>query len=210
MELDLRSDIAANNVARNCLQELMDEYSPETIEHVGEQLIEQSERKLRKRHRELPDDRWEERQYLDSDSEDRAFTVQLALEKDDDSLRFDFEGTDEQSEVGFYCTEIATIGGIIAPLLPLLCHDITWNDGIFRAIDVDAPSGTIVDGKRPAPMSIATIGTLQMCNSLSTLAVSKLLGASQAYADRLTGVWHATHCHVGWRSNTTETPRWRR
>jgi N-methylhydantoinase B len=196
VELDLRSEIAANNVAKDRLQELMAEYSPETVEHVGEQLIEQSEKKLRKRLRELPDGRWEERQYLDSASEDRSFRVQLALEKEDDRLRFDFAGTDEESEVGFNCTEIGTIGGVIAPLLPLLCHDMTWNDGIFRVIDVDAPKGTIVNAERPAPISIATIGTLQMCNSLSTLAVSKLLGASEAYADRATGVWHGAHCHV--------------
>ena len=196
VELDLRSEIAANNVAKDRLQELMGEYSPETIEHVGETLIEQSEKKLRKRLRELPDGRWEERQYLDSASEDRAFTVQLALEKEGDSLRFDFEGTDGQSEVGFNCTEIGTIGGVIAPLLPLLCHDMTWNDGIFRAIDVHAPKGTIVNAERPAPISIATIGTLQMCNSLSTLAVSKLLGSSEEYADRATGVWHGAHSHI--------------
>jgi len=196
VELDLRSEIAANNVAKDRLQELMDEYSPETVEHVGEQLIEQSEKKIRKRLTELPDGRWEERQYLDSASEDRSFTVQLALEKEGDALRFDFEGTDEQSEVGFNCTEIGTIGGVIAPLLPLLCHDMTWNDGIFRAIDVDAPKGTIVNADRPAPISIATIGTLQMCNSLSTLAVSKLLGASEAYEERATGVWHGAHCHI--------------
>jgi N-methylhydantoinase B len=197
VELDLRSEIAANNVAKDRLQELMAEYSPDTVEYVGQQLIEQSEKKLRKRLRELPDGRWEERQYLDSASEDRSFTVKLALEKEDDSLRFDFAGTDEQSEVGFNCTEIGTIGGVIAPLLPLLCHDMTWNDGILRAIDVDAPEGTIVNAERPAPISIATIGTLQMCNSLSTLVVSKLLGASEAYADRATGVWHGAHCHVG-------------
>ena len=197
VELDLRSEIAANNVARERLQALMEEYSPETVEHVGKQLIEQSEKKLRKRLTELPDGRWEERQYLDSTSEDRDFTVQLALEKEGDSLLFDLEGTDEESEVGFNCTEVGTIGGVIAPLLPLLCHDMTWNDGIFRAIDVHAPKGTIVNAERPAPISIATVGTLQMCNSLSTLAVSKLLGASDAYEDRATGVWHGAHCHIG-------------
>ncbi len=194
VELDLRSEIAANNVAKDRLQELMDEYSPETIEHVGEQLIEQSEQKLRKRLQDLPDGRWEERQYLDSASEDRSFTIKLALEKIDDSIRFDFTGTDEESEVGFNCTEVGTVGGVIAPLLPLLCHDMTWNDGIFKTIEVDAPKGTIVNAERPAPISIATIGTLQMCNSLSTLVVSKLLGADEEYRDRATGVWHGAHC----------------
>jgi N-methylhydantoinase B len=73
---------------------------------------------------------------------------------------------------------------------------MTWNDGIIDVVDVEAPKGTIVNAERPAPISIATIGTLQMCNSLSTLAVSKLLGSSEEYADRATGVWHGAHCHV--------------
>lgn len=196
IELDLRSEIAANNVARDRMQELMAEYGPETVETVGNELIEQSSKRFKKRLRELPDGRWEERQYLDSAPEDTLFTVQLALEKEGDSLTFDFEGTSEESEYGLNCTETATIGGVMAPLFPLLCHDMTWNDGIIDAIDVKAPKGTIVNAERPAPISIATIGTLQMCNSLSTLAVSKLLGSSEAYADRATGVWHGAHCHV--------------
>jgi N-methylhydantoinase B len=204
VELDLRSEIAANNVAKDRLQELMAEYGPETIDRVGTQLIEQSETKLRNRLRELPDGRWEERQYLDSAPEDRSFTVQLAMEKDGDSLTFDFEGTDEQSEYGFNCTRTATVGGVMAPLFPLLCHDMTWNDGIIDVVDIEAPKGTIVNAERPAPISIATIGTLQMCNSLATLAVSKLLGASEQYADRATGVWHGAHTHASLEVGTSD------
>jgi len=204
VELDLRSEIAANNVAKERLQDLMAEYGPETIDRVGTQLIEQSETKLRNRLRELPDGRWEERQYLDSAPEDRSFTVQLAMEKEGDSLTFDFEGTDEQSEYGFNCTRTATVGGVMAPLFPLLCHDMTWNDGIIDVVDIEAPKGTIVNAERPAPISIATIGTLQMCNSLSTLAVSKLLGASEKYADRATGVWHGAHTHASLEVGTSD------
>ncbi len=196
VELDLRSEIAANNVARDRMIDLMDEYDPDTIETVGRELIDQSEKRFRKRLLELPDGRWEERQYLDSAPEDTLFTVQLALEKDGDELTFDFEGTSEESEYGLNCTDIATIGGVLAPVFPLLSYDMTWNDGIINAVDVKMPEGTIVNAQRPAPISIATIGTLQMCNSLSTLAVSKLLGSNEAYDDRATGVWHGAHCHV--------------
>jgi N-methylhydantoinase B len=204
VELDLRSEIAANNVAKERMRELMGEYGPETVDRVGTQLIEQSRRKLKKRLRELPDGRWEERQYLDSAPEDRAFTVQLAMEKEGDSLSFNFEGTDEQSEYGFNCTRTATVGGVMAPLFPLLCHDMTWNDGIIDVVDIEAPTGTIVNAERPAPISIATIGTLQMCNSLATLAVSKLLGSSEEYADRATGVWHGAHTHASLEVGTSE------
>ncbi|MES3160811.1 MAG: hydantoinase B/oxoprolinase family protein [Halorubrum sp.] len=196
IELDLRSEIAANNVARDRMRDLMAEHGADTIETVGNELISQSSKRFKKRLRELPDGRFEERQYLDSAPEDEMFTVQVALEKRGDSLTFDFSGTSGESEYGLNCTRIATVGGVLAPVFPLLCQDMTWNDGIIDAVDVNAPEGTIVNAERPAPISIATIATLQMCNSLSTLAVSKLLGASEEYADRATGVWHGAHCHV--------------
>jgi N-methylhydantoinase B len=196
MELDLRSEIAANNVADDRMCDLFEEYGVDTVQTVGRKLIEQSEKKFKKRLLELPDGEWQERQYLDSSPEDRLFKVQTTLKKEGTDLTFDFAGTDEQSEYGFNCTYIATYGGVLAPVFPLLCHDMVWNDGIIQAIDVEAPKGTIVNAERPAPISIATIGTLQMCNSLSTLAVSRLLGASEEYADRATGVWHGAHAHV--------------
>ncbi|WP_204960035.1 hydantoinase B/oxoprolinase family protein [Salinigranum salinum] len=196
IELDLRSQIAANNVANERLQSLADDYGAATVERVGRELIRQSGERFRSRLRELPDGRFETRQYLDSVAEERDYEVRLALEKEGDSLTFDFAGTDEQSEYGLNCTYIATYGGVLAPVFPLFCYDMTWNDGIIQAVDVEAPRGSIVNAERPAPISIATVATLQMCNSLSTLAVSKLVGASETHADRATGVWHGAHCHV--------------
>jgi N-methylhydantoinase B len=193
LELDLRSQIAANNVARDRLRSLFDDYGAGTVEAVGEALVDQSESRLRDRLRDLPDGRWETRQYLDAAVEDRTVTVRLALEKSGADLTFDFAGTDEQSEYGLNCTYWATVGGVVAPLLPMLCPDLTWNDGIVRTVDVAAPSGSIVNAERPAPVSVATVATLQTCNSLSTLALSKLLGSTEAYADRATGVWHGAH-----------------
>lgn len=207
VELDLRSEIAANNVASDRMRTLIEEFGADTVEQVGNALIEQSERRFRARLRELPDGRWEERQYMDSHAEDEIFTVQLALEKEGDSLTFDFEGTSEESEYGLNCTDIATIGGVMAPLFPLLCHDMTWNDGIINAVDVEAPEGTIVNAERPAPISIATVGTLQMCNSLSTLAVSKLLGSHESYRQRATGVWHGAHAHISVEIDDGESSR---
>ncbi len=197
LEADIRSQIAANNVATDRMRTLMEEYGPATVAGVGADLIDQSARSFRERLRELPDGTWEARQYLRSEPEDRTYTIKLALHKKGDSLVFDFTGTDEQSEVGLNCTAIGTRGGVLAPLLPLLCHDMTWNDGIVERITIDAPEGSLVNAERPAPVSIATVATLQICNSLATLAISRMLGASEAHADRATGVWHGAHAGIG-------------
>jgi N-methylhydantoinase B len=193
VELDIRSQIAANNVSEDRMTSLMDEYGAATVDAVGVELIRQSELKLRERLLELPDGRWEARQYLDSHPEDEVFAIECALEKSGDSMTFDFAGTDEQSEYGFNCTYTATVGGAFAPLFPMLCWDIHWNDGIVRAVDVEAPKGTLVNAERPAPISIATVATLQSVNALSTLVTSKMVGSSPEYRDRATGVWHGAH-----------------
>jgi N-methylhydantoinase B len=192
-ELDIRSQIAANNVADDRVETLFAEYGVDTVRGVGERLIAQSERRFRERLRELPDGEWEARQYVDSAPENGIFEVNLTLRKEGEDLIFDFAGTDGESEYGLNCTLTGTIGGVLAPVLPLLCHDMTWNDGIIDVIDVEAPSGTIVNAERPAPISIATVATLQVCNCLSTLTVSKMLGASEGYRDRATAVWHGAH-----------------
>jgi N-methylhydantoinase B len=59
-----------------------------------------------------------------------------------------------------------------------------------------APEGTVVNCIRPAPISIATVGTIQIVNNLSTLVLSKLFGASEKYKERATAVWHGSHAHV--------------
>lgn len=197
VELDFRSQIAANNVATDRMQSVMDEYGAATVEHVQRQLIDLSAEQFQTRLANLPDGEFEERGYLESAPEDTTYTINMALRKEGTDLTFDFAGTDEQSEVGLNCTKIGTRGGVVAPLLPLLCQDMTWNDGILKQINVEAPEGTLVNARRPAPVSIATVATLQICNSLGTLAVSKLQGSSEAFLDRSTAVWHGSHCGVG-------------
>ena len=49
---------------------------------------------------------------------------------------------------------------ILAPLFPLLCYDITWNEGVIKPITMIAPEGTIVNCIRPAPVSVATVGAI--------------------------------------------------
>ena len=37
---------------------------------------------------------------------------------------------------------------------------------------------------------------IQIVNNLSTLVLSKMIGASEHYAGRATAVWHGSHAHV--------------
>jgi N-methylhydantoinase B len=189
--LDIRSMLACNNVARERLQALYDKYGPDVVSAIGRTLIAQSEELLRARLRELPDGRWTARQYMDVAG--KPLEIRLAMTKCDDAIEFDFAGSAPQSECAVNCTRWGAWGGLLAPLYPLLCYDITWNEGVLKPVRMLAPEGTIVNAIRPAPVSIATVGAIQAVNNASLICLSKMLAASLEYAKEATAVWQGSH-----------------
>jgi N-methylhydantoinase B len=192
--LDLKSQLAANHVAKERMARIYDDYGVETVQAVSDALIKQSEQLVRERLRELPDGEWRAREYIDM--ADETATVHLTATKRGDTLTYDFTGSSPQLGVGINCCYWATWGAMFAPIFPLLAWDVTWNEGVTRPISLIAPEGTVVNCTRPAPISVATVGTVQIVNNLSTLLLSKMFGASERYSDRATAVWHGSHAHV--------------
>jgi len=186
--------IACNNVAKDRMLALIDKYGYDTVDEACSTLIEQSEGLLRDRLRELPDGSWQSRQYLQG--KDETYKVCLTMTKSGDELTFDFTGSSPQSRYAINCTKWASLGGLFAPLFPLLCYDITWNEGVIRPIKMIAPEGTIVNCTRPAPVSVATVGAIQSVNNAACTTIGKMLEASDKYAEEATAVWHANHFAV--------------
>lgn len=189
--LDLRSMLACNNVARERMLALVEKYGAPTVDEACRTLIEQSEARLRERLRELPDGRWQSRQYLEAKGE--TYRVLLTMTKSGDSLTFDFTGSSPQSRYSINCSYWAALGGLFAPLFPLLCYDIVWNEGVIRPITMIAPERSIVNCERPAPISVATVGAIQSVNNAACTTIGKLLASSERYREEATAVWHANH-----------------
>jgi N-methylhydantoinase B len=191
--LDLKSLMAANHVAKQRMLKLYEDYGHETVDTVGAELIAQSERLLRRRLAEIPDGVWRARQYYERG--EGTYRVELAAAKHGDRLAFDFTGTSEQLPIGINCSYWATWGAIFASILPVLAWDMVWNDGIFTTVELVAPEGTLVNALRPAPVSMATIGTVQLVRNVTLHALSKMVGASGTLYERATGTWAPTVMH---------------
>ena len=180
-QLDLKSQLAANHVAKQRMLELYADYGADVgrgglggADHAS------PSSSCANRLSELPDGEWRAREYIDMPGANA--TVELTAIKEGDTLTYDFTGSSPQAELGVNCSYWATWGGLFAPIFPLLAWDVTWNEGVTRPIELIAPEGTIVNCIRPAPISIATVGTIQIVNNLSTLVLSKMFGASERYA----------------------------
>lgn len=192
--LDLRSQFAANHVAKERMRALYADYGVETIKAVQAELLVRSEQRMRARLAELPDGTWRVRQYVDMPG--KLSRVELAATKEGDALTYDFTGTDPQLPYGINNSYWASWGAMFAPVFPLLAWDIAWNEGVTRPFRIIAPEGSLVNARRPAPVSVSTTGMVQVVNNLSVLVLSRMLGATEKYRDRATAVWHGSHISV--------------
>jgi N-methylhydantoinase B len=185
--LDLKSMMAANHVAKQRMLKLYSDYGYETVDAVSNVLITQSERLIRQRLLEIPNGTWRARQYYELP--DRVLPIELVAIKQGDSLTFDFSGAPEQAPNGINCSYWATWGALFASLFPVLAYDMVWNDGIFKCVKMIAPERTMVNALRPAPVSMATIGAVQIVRNLTLNVLAKMLGASEKHHRRVTGLW---------------------
>ena len=190
--LDLHSQLAANITVKERLLELFGKFGLETVNEVGQSLIQESERLLRGRLQELPDGTWRARHYIEA--EGAIYTVNLAMTKADDALHFDLTGTSPQAPVAFNSVYWGTYGAILAPLLPILGYDLLWNAGALKPITMYAPEGSLVNCTRPAPNCLATITGISLVNSVALETISKMLVASEKYRKEATSVWQGAQC----------------
>lgn len=174
--LDLKGQIAANNVAREKILDLVRRYGVATIKDCYEEIINFSEEKARERIKILPHGRYEAVDYI---SYDKIYTVKCALIVEDESLTFDFAGTDPQADnfinSAFPCT-VANVHNIV---VCLLTPDIQVNDGCLRPIKVVAPERSIMNCKPPAPCSGASVISGWTAMSLTVRTLSLALARSK-------------------------------
>src|SRR6266542_753814 len=95
--LDLKCEIAANNVARGRMQEMCEQYGWELVDAVSVEMIRYSEKVLRQRLADIPDGRWTAEGVIQTSE---TCKVQLTLRNQHYNLVFDFTGTDPQAKVG--------------------------------------------------------------------------------------------------------------
>ena len=192
--LDIKSQLAANFVAKERMGALYDEFGVESVLSVADWLMERAEQAIRSRLLELPDGSFRARHYLDLP--DAIHRIELKVVKQADSVVYDFTGTSPQSGLGINCTYWGTLGALLAPVFPMLAFDLDWNEGIVKPFTLIAPSGTLVNCVKPAPVSIATLASIHNINHLSISILSRMLAATDKFHHRATATWRGAIAHM--------------
>lgn len=178
--LDLKAMIAANNVASRRLVEMFDRYGLDQVQAVMRLEIEHSEQQLRASLAELPDGVFRAVDFLEHDGHSNAlYEFRLEVRKTGDRLVFDFAGTSPQAPGFINCTWSGMLAGVFTALLPTLAPTLRWNEGLLRAIEIEAPEGIVCNASFPAPVSSATISATWVVTNVAVQALSRLAATSE-------------------------------
>lgn len=196
-ELDLRGQLVANEAGRDRLLAVADEFGPDVLTAVMRQGIDQVEERLKQRLRTLPDGVWREVQYLDHDGHStNVRKIVCTVTKRGDRLTVDFTGSDPQVEGFANCA----FGGLRAAVLSAVCvvlgYDLTWNDGVSRCVDIQAPPRTIVTAEYPCAVSMSTISAIIVTLNLVLVALSRIMVTQPRYHEEAMASWCATSLGV--------------
>jgi N-methylhydantoinase B len=176
--LDLRSEIAANNVARARVQDLCAHYGADVLDAVSREMLQFSERIYRSRLREMTDGTWHAAGTVESEG---SWKIALALRKTGDTLTFDFTGTDRQAPVGINLPFHATVGVCYGALQQVLGFDIPKNHGGLAPFSVIAEPGTLVYATPPAPVSLNTTAGAVVVKYLANAAFAQMVAMSERW-----------------------------
>jgi N-methylhydantoinase B len=181
--LDIRAKIASNNVLTERLLAMVERYGVDTVLTLFTQLIDYSESRLRKKLLSIPDGVWRSANYVEGIVEPELH-VHVALTKQGDSVTFDYTGSSPQSAGPENIGVPGAMSGAMASFISMLCHDLPWNEGLFKPVDFVLPEGSIVNPKRPAPMS-ATIpsGANLLVVTASQNALAKMLLSTEEFRE---------------------------
>lgn len=173
---DLRAQLAANRAAIAGLERLFARYGKALTEGALANFLDVTERRFRRAIAALPDGVYTATEHLSGDTPGTRATIHVALTVRDESLHFDFEGTDAALGTARNVPRQAVLATVYTVAKALLDPDVPANAGYFRTIEVIAPAGCLLDPLPPSPVGCRSIS----CGVLSDALVTVLSAAAPA------------------------------
>lgn len=191
--LDIRAFIATLNVASERLRDLCARYGVDVVQAAMRAMVSDGEENMRERLDRIPDGQVHVRDFLEHDGhEDILYQVDLVLTKKGEKIHMDFSGSSPQAQGFVNCSRAGLMGGIAGAFIPTLGFEMAWNDGLLRAIEVEAPDALICTAVPPAPVGSATVETIWVVSNVVSAALNRLLLATPEYAHRAQAVSSGT------------------
>jgi len=167
---DLNGQLGALDLGVQRMNELLDEYSANTVQSALSALSDSSEALMRAELQALPDGRWVAEDFLDNDGiDDKPLRICVALEIADDAMIVDFKGSAEQCAGPVNIALPTTVAAVYVAIKHMFA-DLPANAGVMRPIDIRVPSGSLLSAQFPAPTGGYTETILRMIDVIFSAA----------------------------------------
>jgi N-methylhydantoinase B len=180
---DLGAQLAATLRATERLKTLAERHGTERLIGFMAEVMDYSERLMRAALADLPDGEGAFADFCDgdgipddADGNDAPFFIRMRVKKSGDRLEVDFAGTDPRVKGPINAPLSVTASGVYCGLKMAVDPDslIPPNSGCWRAIEVTAPKGCVVNAEFPAPVVYAN-------HEISHRVADMVMGALAAF-----------------------------
>lgn len=224
---DLRSQLAACEIAARGIADLVARHGATTVARLMDEALDYSELLTRRCLAELPDGEASFTDWIDDDQIDVGVPIRLVctVRKQGEHMAFDWTGSATQVKGAINNTWSYTAAASFTAAKSVLSANMPNNDGVFRAISVNAPAGTVTNALPPAACAArgltgfrcadAAFGALAMLYPDRVFAASDggntgiTVGGYDAerrpfiYVDFMSAAWGARPWADGLEGNTT-------
>jgi N-methylhydantoinase B len=223
---DLRAQLAACAIAERGLAELVSAYGADTVIALMQAVTDHTERLTRAALAALPDGEASFEDWIDDDQIDAGRPIRLLcrVAKHGERMVMDWTGSAPQVRGAINNTLSYTRAASFTAAKCLLPPELPNNDGVFRAIEVIAPPGTIANALPPAACAARGLTGFRMVDcamgALAMLYPDRVYAASEGgntgitiggwtedrrpfiYVDFLSGAWGGRPWADGLDGNT--------
>src|SRR5271163_4362975 len=173
---DLRAQLAACHIAEAALIDLAARYGNDKLQAYMTELVDYAERMTRAAISELPDGVYDFLDHIDDDGIDVGVPIPLkvTITKTGDTIHADWTGTAQQVKGAINNTLSYTKSASYCGIRSILPQNIPTNEGVFRAITVEAPLGTIANMVLPGACAARGLTGFRMVDCMFG-ALAKML-----------------------------------
>ncbi|WP_435348583.1 hydantoinase B/oxoprolinase family protein [Haloarchaeobius sp. HRN-SO-5] len=185
---DLKAQQNANHRGETLFREVIEEYGRETVYAAIDQVIDQSERRVRKNLEEIPDGDYNFTDVMDNVVEGIGpVKLEVTITIDGDEMIFDYEGTDPQTEsaINSYINYTRAYSAFV--LKAITEKYLPQNEGIMRPMTVKAPDGTFLNPEPPCAANARPIINQRIVEvnlgAIAKAAPEEVIAASSHFAN---------------------------
>ena len=152
---DLNAQISACSLGVKRVKELITKHDEVYLNNTFEEILKRSKIRMQAAISKIPDGDYSFTDYMDDDGlNTKNIKISLTIKKKGKKILFDFSDTDEQVEGNFNLTFNATQSSVCYSLKALLDPDLPNNSGIFDAIEIKIPKGSLLNCLSPASVAL--------------------------------------------------------